>query len=123
MKSWSVAGIDPSNKAIASIKEAGFEGYVGTADALPIADKSIDLLIFGFCLYLCDRDDLSLLRRIPSIKTSSWLAIYDFWSPNLLKNVYHHHSGVRSYKDDLSTMFKWHPSYTIMIIIKTSCYR
>ena len=31
---------------------------VGTAKALPLVERSVGLLIYGFCLYLCDRDDL-----------------------------------------------------------------
>ena len=57
-RGWSVAGIDPSEEAINELKERGHQGFVGTADMLPVADKSIDLLIYGFCIYLCDREDL-----------------------------------------------------------------
>jgi ubiquinone/menaquinone biosynthesis C-methylase UbiE len=53
-------GIDPS---IQSIKNGSQEFpsitlTTGTADLLPFEDLKFDMLIFGFCLYLCDRNDL-----------------------------------------------------------------
>ena len=114
-KGWSVAGLDPSEKAIAAVHAAGCKGMVGTAEALPLADRSVDLLIYGFCLYLCDRDDLFRIaaeaHRV--LKPQAWLAILDFWSPHQSINPYHHRPGLQSYKDDLPAMFNWHPSYVI----------
>ena len=114
-KGWSVAGLDPSEKAIAEVTAAGYSGVVGTAESLPLPDKSVDLLIYGFCLYLCDRDDLfriaSEAHRV--LKPQSWLAILDFWSRHQRINDYHHRAGIQSYKDDMPGMFRWHPSYVI----------
>ena len=114
-KRWSVFGVDPSSQAIEALNSAGFPAMVGTAEDLPLADNSIDLLIYGFCLYLCDRDDLFKIaaeaHRI--LKPQSWLAIFDFWSPYQTVNNYHHCSGVHTYKDNLPAMFTWHPSYVI----------
>ena len=115
-KGWSVAGLDPSEKAIAAVNAAGCKGMVGTAEALPLADRSVDLLIYGFCLYLCDREDLFRIaaeaHRV--LKPQAWLAILDFWSPRQSINPYHHRPGVQTYKDDLPAMFSWHPSYEII---------
>lgn len=114
-KGWSVAGLDPSEEAIAAVTSSGYRGVVGTAETLPLPDRSIDLLIYGFCLYLCDRDDLFRIaaeaHRV--LKPQSWLSILDFWSPRQQVNAYHHRSGIDSYKDDLPAMFAWHPSYVI----------
>lgn len=114
-KGWSVAGLDPSEEAIAAVTSAGYDGVVGTAEALPLHDRSVDLLIYGFCLYLCDRDDLFRIaaeaHRV--LKPQSWLAILDFWSPRQQVNAYRHRTGIDSYKDDLPAMFVWHPSYVI----------
>jgi len=114
-KGWSVAGLDPSEKSIAAVNASGCKGMVGTAEALPLADRSVDLLIYGFCLYLCDRDDLFRIaaeaHRV--LKPQAWLAILDFWSPHQSINPYHHRPGIQSYKDDLPAMFSWHPSYVI----------
>lgn len=112
---WSVAWLDPTEKAIAAVTAAGYRGVVGTAESLSLPDRSVDLLIYGFCLYLCDRDDLfriaSEAHRV--LKPKSWLAILDFWSPHQRVNVYHHRSGIESYNDDLPSMFSWYPSYVI----------
>ena len=112
---WSVNGLDPSKKAIKELQSKGVSSYVGTANKLPFAGKSLDLLIFGFCLYLCDRDDLfdiaSEANRV--LKDTGWIVIYDFWSPSTVVNTYKHCEGVYSYKGSMHMMFEWHPSYSV----------
>lgn len=112
---WQVAGIDPSAAAVETVTSAGLEAHVATADSLPMPNSSVDLLIYGFCLYLCDRSDLFKIaaeaHRV--LKPESWLAILDFWSPQQKANKYHHRPGVESFKDDLPSMFSWHPSYVM----------
>src|SRR5205809_61585 len=53
-------GIDPSAEAIAegSATFPKIRLQRGTADSLPFDARSFDLVIFGFCLYLCDREHL-----------------------------------------------------------------
>ena len=55
----------------------------GTAEQLPFADGAFDIVMFGFCLYLCDRDDLFRIAceadRV--LKNPGWLLILDFYSP------------------------------------------
>lgn len=110
-----MAGVDPSAEAVAQVVEAGLIAKVATADSLPFADAPVDLLIYGFCLYLCDRSDLFKIaaeaHRV--LKHESWLAILDFWSPHQTVNVYHHRPGIFSFKDNLPAMFSWHPSYVV----------
>ncbi len=112
---WNVTGLDPSVKSIKSVKEFGLDGYVGTAEELPFEDSSLDVLVYGFCLYLCDRVDLfniaSEAHRV--LKSRSWIAILDFWTPNYKVNKYHHLEGVYSHKTNPSSMFDWHPSYVV----------
>src|SRR5688572_20919893 len=59
---WNVAcfGVEPSQQAIldATEKHPRLKLKQGTADALPFPEKQFDLEILGFCLYLCDREDL-----------------------------------------------------------------
>jgi len=109
-------GIDPSTKAI----ENGKKEYpsivlqVGTADALPFADNSFDVIIFGFCLTWCDR---KLLFKIASeadrcLSDNGYMIINDFYPSFSYKNVYTHTSGVFSYKMDHAKMFSWNPVYT-----------
>jgi SAM-dependent methyltransferase len=112
---WRVAGVDPSSDAVAEVVSAGLKAHIATADSLHVADASVDLLIYGFCLYLCDRSDLFKIvaeaHRV--LKPESWLAILDFWSPHQTVNAYHHCPGIFSFKDNLPAMFSWHPSYVV----------
>ena len=116
LKGWHVAGIDPSKKAIQYANSIGIDSVVGTAEVLPHDDNTIDLIIYGFCLYLCDRIDLfkiaSEANRV--LKPDSWLAILDFWSGSDKNNTYQHKIGIKSFKSDYSSMFTWHPSYYII---------
>ena len=108
-------GIDPSPKAI----EAGKKEYseislnVGTADCLPYDDNSFDIIIFGFCLYLCDRNDLFKIAYEADrcLKNEGTLVIKDFYPTFPYKNKYSHLEGIYSYKMDYSKMFLWNPSY------------
>lgn len=114
-REWKVRGVDPSAQAVAAARQLGVDAQVGTADCLPFDDAGIDLLIFGFYLYLCDRNDLFQIaaeaHRV--LKPLSWLAVLDFWSPFPHKNPYHHKLGIHSYKADLPAMFTWHPAYVV----------
>ncbi len=111
-KCW---GVDPSIKAI----ESGKKNYpelmlsVGTADSLKFKDNSFDVIIFGFCLYLCDRDDLFKISFEVDrcLKDGGVIVINDFYSTLPYKNKYSHLEGIYSYKMDYSKMFKWNPYY------------
>lgn len=106
-------GLDPSLKAIEVANSRGLKCIQGTADLLPYEDNSIDILIYGFCLYLCDRNDLFQIasegHRV--LKRHGWIIIKDFFSPKPCQREYHHRSGIFSYKMDCRTLFEWHPDY------------
>ena len=107
-------GIDPSATAVEVARRRGIDAIVGTADQLPYGDITFDIVIFGFCLYLCDREDLFRIAceadRV--LREQGWLLILDFYSPTPLRREYDHHSGVLSYKMDYRTLFTWNPAYT-----------
>jgi ubiquinone/menaquinone biosynthesis C-methylase UbiE len=107
-------GIEPSAKAVTKARELGLNVVQGTADELPYDNHSFDFLIFGFCLYLCDRDDLFRIAQEAHrvMKPSSWLIIQDFFAAAHTKRDYHHHPSVYSYKMDYRKLFDWHPDYT-----------
>lgn len=115
-KLWDINGLDPSKKAINVAKEIGINAKVGTADKLPYENDSFDLIIYGFCLYLCDTTDLFQIaaeaHRV--LKKSSWISIVDFWSPNHKVIPYHHLSGLYTHKYEFSKMFLWHPDYIMV---------
>ena len=109
------AGIDPSAAAIAQGRERYPELRleVATADGLPFDDAAFDAVVFGFCLYLCDRADLFLIAAEADrvLADPGWLAITDFLPPFPYRNAYSHYAGVDSYKMDYSGMFAWNPAY------------
>lgn len=108
-------GIDPSAKAIA----AGLEWHpalrleCGTAERLPWDDASMDVLVYGFCLYLCDRGDLFRIAAEGDrvLKAGGILAVLDFVPPHPYRNDYSHRAGVFSYKMDHSSLWRWNPAY------------
>ena len=111
-------GIDPSAKAIEDGKNK-FERlnlFVGTADNLPFEDAFFDLIIFGFCLYLCDREDLFKIAAETDrcLKKNGFLAIIDFFSCVPYSNTYKHADHVFSYKMNYANLFLWHPSYSLV---------
>jgi ubiquinone/menaquinone biosynthesis C-methylase UbiE len=110
------AGVDPSAAAIAQGRERHpqLQLEVATAERLPFADAAFDLVVFGFCLYLCDRADLFRIAAEADrvLADPGWLAITDFQPPFAYRNRYAHREGLYSYKMDYSRMFAWNPAYT-----------
>jgi ubiquinone/menaquinone biosynthesis C-methylase UbiE len=123
----SAYGIDPSEVAISEAKSSSGQIFksnqvsqainfeVGTADELSFTDSKFDFIFFGFCLYLCDREDLFRIASEADrvLRSPGWLAILDFFSPTPRANEYHHLPGIKSYKMNYRTLFDWHPSYEV----------
>lgn len=109
-------GVEPSVQAVAAANTKGVNAQQGTADALPFDNNSFDIVIFGFCLYLCDREDLFRIASEADrvLRSPGWLMILDFYSSAPRANAYQHHLGVQSYKMDYRTLFTWHPDYECM---------
>ena len=107
-------GIDPSTEAVRAALARGVGAQQSTADRLPFDDQSFDILMFGFCLYLCDREDLFRIANEADrvLRSPGWLLIHDFYSVLPSKREYHHRPGLFSYKMDYRTLFTWHPAYT-----------
>ena len=108
-----VFGIEPSDKAAEAAILNGVRAQKGTADKLPFDDNFFDVVIFGFCLYLCDREDLfsisSEANRV--LRSPGWLLILDFFSKSFETNEYHHKKGLKSFKMDYRSLFSWHPFF------------
>ncbi len=108
-----VYGIDPSQKAVKAAVSKGIIAAEGTAEKLPYQDDKFDLLIYGFCLYLCDRKDLTTIakeaRRVT--KDDSWLIIKDFFSDNEVENSYSHLDTIKSFKMDYRKIFETDGAY------------
>lgn len=114
----SCAGIDPSAEAIAdgAVAFPIISLRQGTADALPFDDDAFDVVIFGFCLYLCDREHLFRIAaegdRI--LRDRGHLVIEDFHPPFPYATRYRHHPDVTTYKMNYAALFSWNPAYTLV---------
>lgn len=112
------AGLDPSGKAIGHGRERfGASGRVdlrtGTADKLPWADASFDVVYFGFCLYLVGRTELlsAVAEADRVLRPGGFLVILDF-DPHLPhRREYHHRPGLFSYKQDYPALFTGSAGY------------
>jgi len=109
-----VHGIEPSAKAVAAAQARGVDARRGTADSLPFEEACFDIVLFGFCLYLCDPEDLFCVASETDrvLKATSWLVIHDFFASAHTRRPYHHTAGVMSNKMDFRKLFDWHPAYT-----------
>lgn len=111
-------GIDPSEMAIieGAQKFRKISLQHGTAESLPYDANTFDLIICGFCLYLCDRNDLFKIAyecdRV--LSDAGILAIYDFHPSFPYRNEYKHDSKIYTYKMNYAKMFTWNPDYTII---------
>jgi ubiquinone/menaquinone biosynthesis C-methylase UbiE len=112
-------GIDPSNQAIIDGRQKNplLNLEQGTADLIPFNDKKFDLIIFGFCLYLCDRRDLFKIvyETDRFLNEKGYLIIYDFEPSFPYKNHYQHKDGLFSYKMNYSNLFLSNPSYFLIV--------
>jgi SAM-dependent methyltransferase len=113
--SFQVYGLEPSEKAVAKARGRGLSVTRSTADVLPFPDSSFDILVFGFCLYLCDDADLFriALEADRVLAKDAWLLILDFEARAPTYKPYRHRAGILSRKMDYSSMFAWHPAYTL----------
>ena len=107
-------GIDPSKKAIKELNKKNILGKVATADNLPFKKNSMDIIYYGFCLYLCDEIDYKkiFLNAKRVLKKNGYLIIYDFYSENFIKKKYKHHSGIFSHKMDFRNIFSRQKKFT-----------
>ena len=108
-------GIDPSLAALrAGAKRAPRVACVrATAERLPFRSGTFELAIFGFCLYLIDREDLfAVAAEVDRVLAPcAHLAIFDFLPDAPQRRHYAHAEGVSSYKMDYARMFLWNPAY------------
>ena len=103
-------GIDPSLKAVEhgnSKYGNDLELHQGLASSLPFGDYLADLVIFGFCLYLNDRETLvdAINEADRVLKNSGFMIITDFDPGGEIINKYKHKEGVFSFKEDYAKYF------------------
>ena len=112
-----VYGVDPSRTALRLAGQKGVYPILGTARDLPMADNSCDMVIYGFCLYLCNREDMFLIAKEGDrvLKDGGLMVIYDFAAPRPQRVPYKHKNGVWTYKQDYENMFLASPAYTKLL--------
>jgi SAM-dependent methyltransferase len=111
----SVSGIEPSAEAVQLARNEGLDVRQGTAEKLDFDSGSFDWVVFGFCLYLCDRVDLFRIAAEADriLKDGGRVIIYDFDPGVPCLNTYCHFEGVTSFKMDYAQMFLWNPAYAL----------
>ncbi len=102
-------GVDPSTIAVNNGNETykNIRLSVSTATNLLHSDAYFDLVYFGFCLYLVDRNDIlkAVAEADRILKNGGFLAILDFEPALRHKRPYHHKPGIFSYKTCYSNFF------------------
>jgi SAM-dependent methyltransferase len=111
-------GIEPSSDAIRAGQLAfpNLNLKIGTADVLPFDDGFMDVIWYGFCLYLIDR---VFLHRVVAeadrvLKDGGLIVIHDFDPGAPSVRPYRHYPGVNSYKMDYSAFFLCDPAYSLV---------
>jgi ubiquinone/menaquinone biosynthesis C-methylase UbiE len=112
-------GIDPSEQAIANGKVLYpcLSLTVGTADSLRFHEGRFDLVIFGFCLYLCDPADYFRIAAEADrvLFESGSLVIFDFFTASPQRRPYSHLPGLYSHKMEFSRLFTANPAYRLVM--------
>jgi SAM-dependent methyltransferase len=109
-----LTGIEPSQLAIKEGQKR-FEDIrfiQDTAEGVSrLNDEKFDVIIFGFCLYLVDRESIQEIIQATYEKLSNKgiLVIVDFDTKNPFQNEYSHQAGVYSFKADYGNIFAQHP--------------
>ena len=114
-------GIDPSKVAIA---EAGDSKhfYVGTADSLPFAGDTFDMVILGFCMWaIAPEDWFKVVAETTRVLINGGhLVIHDYCHARPHKTEYRIGSGIYMYFMDFTTLWTSHPGYQTLSELQSS---
>ncbi len=106
-------GLEPSPAAVTDAVARGLKVVRGTADRLEFPDASFNVVIYGFCLYLCDVEDYERImvecERV--LAANGFVIILDFFADMPHSNQYHHYAGVKTHKVDWAALFQKHSHY------------
>lgn len=115
-------GYDPALGAILSgrAKYPDIKLDYGTAKNIGSNDE-YEMIIFGFCLYLCDREDLSeiVYRSDRALMDYGRIMIHDFLPDAPHRKQYHHVDGLFSYKMNYAQLWLANPAYELIKVIPT----
>ncbi len=106
-------GLAPSLAAVADAVARGLKIVRGTADRLEFPDASFDVVIYRFCLYLCDVEDYARImvecERV--LAANGFVIILDFFADMPHSTQYHHYASVKSHKVGWAALFQKHSHY------------
>lgn len=116
-------GIDPSVEAVAKGQQMFPELTLkpGTADRLEFPDQSLDFILFGFCLYLVDREHVTRIvaEADRCLRDGGWIGITDFMPDVPTARPYAHHASITSYKLDYARLFTNFPHFQL---VESTCF-
>jgi len=106
-------GVDPSG---AALKNKKIFLKKATADKLPFKKNFFDVIIYGFCLYLTDNQDLIkiVFEADRVLKKNGIIIILDFYSKKIEYRKFSHKRGHYVRKMDYSKLFSWSPNYKVL---------
>lgn len=107
-----VWGVDPAEQSqgsdyILQGTAVDFGGY--------FSEGEIDLLVYGWCLYLCDPEDYFDIAGAGDyvLQDDGFLVVYDFCTETPYKVPYKHKKGLFSHHYDFSKLWLSHPAYSL----------
>jgi len=118
MYEWYCFGVDPSVSAIAN-GQARFPKISlqrGTMTGHPFVSHSMNMVIYGFCLYVCDPEELCeiVTQGDNLLADKGYLIIHDF-DPEFPHSVPNKHvPGLMTYKMDYSKLWLANPAYKLI---------
>jgi ubiquinone/menaquinone biosynthesis C-methylase UbiE len=106
-------GVDPFG---AALKNKKIFLKKATADKLPFKKNFFDVIIYGFCLYLTDNQDLIkiVFEADRVLKKNGIIIILDFYSKKIEYRKFSHKHGHYVRKMDYSKLFSWSPNYKVL---------
>ncbi len=111
-------GVEPSQMAVDHARQhyPKLDVRKGTAETIDYSEGAFDVVIFGFCLYLCDPADHFRIawQADRVLQDKGYMVINDFLAPTPYSNDYAHVPDMRSYKMEWSRMFAWNPAYRLV---------
>lgn len=110
-----VNGCDLSTAAIQDgLETYGLELLWREASRLKgVRNKSYDMVIYGFCLYQCDPEDLFsiVLEGDRILKDDGYLVVYDFLPDHPHVKKYAHEPSLKTFKHDYASLWLANPAY------------
>ena len=109
-----VFGVEPGMEACIEAAGKAVPAFQATAAGLPANSDTFDLVIYGFCLYLCDPADWFKIvaegDRV--LKTGGHLIVHDFAeTAQPFARPYEHREGILSYHYDFAKLWHANPLY------------